>query len=680
MAVAGTILRIDLTDGKIEKEPTSRYVHDYVGGLSIGTKILWDGVPPDVSGLSPMNMLIFSTGPLTGTLLGNKCVVITKSPLFTNNTLANAGMGGQFPSEMKFAGYDHIAITGRSEEPAYLFIDNDEVEIRNAKHLWGLDVYDTQTVIKEELGDLDVQIACIGPAGENLYAYSLVLHDIENTASRGGYGAVMGSKNLKAVAVRGTKGLKIADRDAFMALWEQYWEYYAKGEGRYILRAISEGMGVGLSIDNYRKRDLAVWGNFDSFVVPPLSKEECIESFEKYLVGGTGCAFCPAQCHQMCDVDGVRGGVTCDCYMGFRWLVKNKDLKVWWRLNQLCQRYGMELLSTSGMTAWLMDLYENGIISASDTDGVPIEWGSEEACRTVIEKIARREGFGELLIDGVVPAARKIGRDSMQYAVQFRNQIPFPGFAPIDGTAGLQVIGGTSEVWTHPTAADIHSFYAWLAPRLGVSEQEAENIINEKASDYAERTTGDRDAWREDKYDHFADYGIVNETGIAACDISGHCDWLSDRCPHLYGWWGVEEIAQAISAVTGMNCSTEMLVDAHRRRRLLELAYHQLCVRAFGEQEEISLKLLMPRPDGYFKGATIDIAKVSQVSNRYLEIMGVDPWTRLPLRQELERLGMTDVADTLYKSEEEPAAPHATTETVPAGNNPKRRRVEGEIC
>ncbi len=675
MSNAGTILRVDLTDGKIEKEPTSSYVRDYIGGLSIGTKILWDGVPPDVTGLSPKNMLIFSTGPLTGTLLGNKCVAITKSPLFTNKTIATAGMGGQFPSEMKFAGYDHIVIIGKSKEPVYLFINNDEVEIRDAKHLWGMDVYDTQSRIKEELKDPDVQIACVGPAGENLYAYSLVLHDIENTASRGGYGAVMGSKNLKAVAVRGTKGLKIADPEEFMALWRQFYEYYTKGEGRYFIASISEGTGVGATMDYYRDRDLAVWGNYDSFVVPPLKKDEQMESFEKYLVGGMGCSFCPAQCHQMYDVDGVRGGITCGGYAGFHWVVKNKDLKVWWRLNQLCQRYGMDLYSTAGMTAWLMDLYENGIITAADTDGVPMEWGSEEACRTVIEKIARKEGFGELLVDGIVPAAHRIGRSSIQRAVQFRNQIPFPGFAPIGGTVGLQLMGGTSEVWVHPTAADIHSFYAWLAPRLGVSEQEAENIVNEKASDFAERTTGDRDSWREDGWEHYADYGIVNETAISACDISGHCDWLSDRCPHLYAWWSPEENAQAISAATGMNCTTEMLVDAHRRRRLLELAYHQLCVRAFGEQEEIALKMLVPRPDGHFKGAIIDIEKALQVLSRYCELMGVDPATKLPLRSELERLGLQDVADMLEKLGKNPAATEESpVEATPAKSSKRRKQ------
>jgi len=204
--------------------------------------------------------------------------------------------------------------------------------------------------------------------------------------------------------------------------------------------------------------------------------------------------------------------------------------------------------------------------------------------------------------------------------------------------------------------------------------------VNEKASDFAERTTGDRDSWREDGWEHYADYGIVNETAISACDISGHCDWLSDRCPQLFAWWSPKENAQAISAATGMNCTTEMLVDAHRRRRLLELAYHQLCVRAFGEQEEIALKMLVPRPDGHFKGAprpdghfkgaTIDIEKALQVLSRYCELMGVDPATKLPLRSELERLGMKDVADILDKLEENPAA----SEEAPAAERPKRRK------
>lgn len=646
MASAGKILRIDLTKKEVEEEPTSSYVRDYVGGLSIGTKILWDGVPPEVSGTDPRNMLIFSTGPLTGTLLGNKCVVVAKSPIFTNKSMGNAGMGGQFPSEIRFAGYDHIVITGRAEKPVYLLINNDEVQIREAKHLWGLDVYETQTRIREELKDPDVHIACIGPAGENQVAFSLILHDIENTASRAGHGAVMGSKNLKAVAVRGTKGLKVADPAKFMALWKQFYEHYTVGRGRYIFKTLNRE-GVAIHYDRYLDKDTMAWGNFDSFVVPPRRKAEEISDFmSKYMVGRIGCAFCPVQCHENYCVDGTGGGGNCMFYTGFRWVVKIKDLRVWYRLNQLCQRYGLETLSASGITAWLMDLFERGIITAADTDGVPMEWGSEVACRTAIEKMAKREGFGALLADGIVPAAQRIGRDSIRYAVQFRNLCVHPGFAPIGATAGVHMIPGASEVWTHPPA-DINAHYPWLAPELGVSDAEAQQILYGWLSEFAARKTGDKDSWREDNYEHYAGYAIVNETAISVCDISGHCDLLSDRIPQCGCWWGPEEVAQAITATTGTSCTAEMLINAHRRRRLLELAYWELCHRAIGEPEEIPLKILEPRPDGYFKGWAMDFVKIPQVADRYYQLMGIDPVTRLPLTKELERLGLKDVADRL---------------------------------
>lgn len=675
MSNAGTILRVDLTDRKIEKEPTSSYVRDYIGGLSIGTKIFWDGVPPDVTGLSPKNMLIFSTGPLTGTLLGNKSVVITKSPLYTNQTIGNTGMGGQFPSEMKFAGYDHLVITGKSETPVYLYIDNDVVEIKDAKHLWGLDVYETQARLKEELKDPDVQIACIGPAGENLVAFALILHDINHTASKGGHGAVMGSKNLKAVAVRGTKGLKIADPEAFMSLWRQFYEYHTTGRGRYAFKTIHE-QGVGGQADALVKKDVIAWGNFDSFVVPPPKKEERVTEFlDKYMVGHIGCSFCPAQCHQACDVAGMGGGVTCWAYAGFHWVVKNKDQKLWWKCHQLCQRYGMEINDAAGITSWLMDLYEKGIITAADTDGIPMEWGSEKACITAIEKMAKREGFGELLADGTVPAAQRIGRDSINHAVQQRNKQVYPAVGmPIGGSAGIYQAPAASEVAFNPPSADIHGVYPWLAPALGVSEEEAEKIVSEWASEHAERTTGYRDSWEEFNYEHFADYAVVNEAAIAACDISGHCDWLSDRLHHWGFWWGPEENAQAISAATGMTCTAEMLLDAHRRRRLLELTHIKLCERAFGEIEPIPFKMLRPKPDGQFKGYALDIEKIPQVTNRYYEIMGIDPWTHLPKREELERLGLKDVADMLDNLEEKAAALDETPVEATPVKSPKRRK------
>ena len=240
MSIAGKILKIDLNNGKIEIEPTSSYVNDYIGGVGIGTKLIWDEVPPGAQGTDPENLLTINAGALTGTLLGNKANIMVKSPLFTNKTMAMAGFGGQFPSEMKFAGYDNISVSGKADRPVYIYIENDHIQIKDAKHLWGMGASKTQETIQAELNDPDVQVLCIGPAGENLVAYSMLVHDIQNTASKGGFGAVMGSKNLKAIAIRGTKGLAIAHPKAFLKLFNEHWTHNTSGMMRAFTKLLQK--------------------------------------------------------------------------------------------------------------------------------------------------------------------------------------------------------------------------------------------------------------------------------------------------------------------------------------------------------------------------------------------------------------------------------------------------------
>jgi len=347
-------------------------------------------------------------------------------------------------------------------------------------------------------------------------------------------------------------------------------------------------------------------------------------------------------------------------YTGFRYAVKNMDLKVFWRVGTLSQRYGMDALCTTGITAWLMDLYEQGIITAADTDGIPMEWGSEKAMTAVVEKIARREGFGEILADGVLPAARRIGKNAVKHAVQYRNMNIHPGFSPIDASAGINMIPGASEVWNHPPGGDFYAIYPLYSQELGISDEEARQLAGDWLSDFAERSTGDRDSWREENYEKYADYIIVNETAISACDIAGHCDWMSDRVPQAGMWWGPSEVAQAVAAATGTSTTSEMVVDAHKRRRLLELTYCKLCERAFGERDEMPLKLMKPRPDGKFKGHTFNLGKLPVTVNRYFELMGIDAETQLPRRAELERLGLKEVADMLQGA-------HSKEKTAPPG-------------
>lgn len=658
MTIAGKILMVDLTERKIEIEPTSSYAKDYIGGVGIATKILYDEVPPEAEGIDPENMLTINTGALTGTLLGNKANVMVKSPLYTNKFMAMAGFGGQFPSEMKFAGYDHIVVKGKSETPVYLNINNDKVEICDASHVWGMDIYKTQTILKKDINDPDAQVVCIGPGGENLVAYAMLCHDIQNTASKGGYGAVMGSKNLKAIVVRGYNGLKVSDYDTFKKIWDDYYrDIFRQGMASMGAKLLQkEGQARHMHV-YYPDNDEFPWGYYDSWEIPEKHKTLRIEDFlEKHLVGAIGCAFCPIQCAENYAVPGVaNGGANCVTYNSFRYLLKSHDMKLWWRALQMCQAYGLENNSTASIISWLMKLYEQGIITKEDTDGVEMVWGSEKAIITAVEKIAKQEGFGKLLRDGIMPAAEKIGRDSDEWVVQNRNLDPWPGGPPYRATMGAYTAPAAQEIWIHPPVADGDAVPDWYGLEVGLPGEEVKAIQEGIVGDFAEKTTGRRDSWREDNYDHFADYAIASENAITSQDISGHCDFLSHRAPHFGADWGVEETATAITAATGMQVSHEKLLNVIQKRRLIELAYYEMCKNAFDEEETISFRYIRPRPDGLWKGKGVELEKLDYVREKYYELRGCDPDTGIPKRSVLEKLDLKEVADRLDLEDDDPS-------------------------
>jgi aldehyde:ferredoxin oxidoreductase len=668
MSRAKNILYVDLSEGKIETEPVSKYARDFIGGGAVGVKLMYDKVSPDVRGLDPENMITFNAGPLTGTLMGNKCDVITKSPKITNSPLVSSSFGGQFPSEMKFAGYEHLAITGKASEPVYLYICNDQVEIRSAKHLWGLDTQEVQVAIKKELKDPDVQIACIGPAGENQVVISLIIHDIQNAASGGGVGAVMGSKNLKAIAIRGTQGLKIANPEAFMDVWNKVWQdINPGGKAHPYLHALHEE-GIGRHVDYYSERNMGqhAYGTGEdlTFVGPPIKKEELLDTFDrKYCVGKLGCAFCPIQCQRNYHVPGVgSGGMTCWVFLNMRYGVKNLDTKLWFKASDKAQRYGLDVVEITPIAGWLMLLYEKGIITEKDTDGIPMIWGNEEAILTFIDKVGRREGFGELVANGIASAAMTLADGKgFDYANQDRNisipmEIPERG-TMVGGPGGIQMVqAATQFIWYHPPF-DRFGVYQWTAEALGISEEEALELIEEYTSDFAEKHSGHRDGWKPNSIKGKAKYTWAVENAIAAGDITGRCDGFSARTPHCGCTFDVEDYAEAVSAATGEKVTKESLLDAIQRKRLLEVAYCILCEDMIGDTLQVSPSTVQgqynPIPDGFFKGQQWDMDGSEIVGEEYCEIRGCDPDTGIPTREELRRLGMEYVADKL---EEEPSS------------------------
>jgi aldehyde:ferredoxin oxidoreductase len=662
MSWAGTILRVNLTDGKIEKEPTSRYVKDYIGNAGIAARIFWEEVPPDTRAYDPRNLLLFNTGPLTGTLFGNKATVAAKTPERANHPYAFVGLGGQFPSEIKFAGYDHIAIKGKAEGPVYLFIDNDNVEIRDARYLWGLDTHETQRMIKEELRDPEVQIACIGPAGENLVVYALILHDIDNTASRK-VGAVMGSKKLKAVAVRGTKGLKVADPKALLALYDEFYDDFAKGRAapfgkmqntEGISRQIAEGYQYAYGAEIPEE-------------VPP---SPMIEFLKKTMVGPMGCAFCPLQCHQNFRVPGIgNGATTCVNYFGliYQKMYDSTDFGLWWERTMLANRYGVDSLSVEMLGSWLMELYRRGIITADDTDGIPMERGSREAITSLIEKLAKGEGFGKLLIDGIVPAAQKIGKGSLKFADQYDNAFPY---AWVDYAPDLGPVAKyrTGEVERVPGFGDGYGNIPAFAEILGVSPRKVKEMIDEFCCDASERITGDRNLWRTPKYNKKTSVIVIEkENEVLLGDITGHCEVTSSYLEHYGVKFGVEHYAQWLSAATGNKYTPEELRKAAHKTRTLVDAYNVLCALMIGEKPVVSIPIesltVFPQP-----GRPTDPEELKKVQDDYCRMRGYDPETGIPTREELEKLGLKDVADKL----------ESVSRTIPVGKNASKHSPESK--
>ena len=407
-------LEIDLSVGQIDKKQNDPKLYEtYLGGKGIGTKLLWDKVPPETAPLSPENLLIFTTCLLTGTPAptANRACISYKSPQI--NLFSYSYLGGFWPAELRHAGYDTVVISGKSPSPIYLWVDNDNVEIRDASRLWGKDTRETQKALREELRNDKVQIVCIGPAGENMVHMASLEHGTNHSASRTGIGAVMGSKNLKAIAVHGTKDVHIAMPTEFMEVCE------------HILKR-SEGIKKWFDIERWCHDyvqpacDTACFGNEDE--MPPGSEFENYAEINKdYLARSPSrdpaCYNCSVSCPKLQVSLPERTHFYPMCMsFAFSFACKIPDLAFTLECYELCVRYGLDLVSTAKALAFAIDLYQRGILTKEDTDRLHLEYGNKELAFILIDKIARRDGIGNVLADGVYTAAKVIGKGAEEHA------------------------------------------------------------------------------------------------------------------------------------------------------------------------------------------------------------------------------------------------------------------------
>jgi len=410
----GHILRVDLTSGSIHREKTDPdYMLNVIGGRGLNSTRLYEELQRDCDPLAAENMLLIGVGPLTGTLLSASAfmTISGKSPL--TGILGDSAAGGFFGAELKLAGYDQVVITGRCEKPSYLYIADDHVEIREASHLWGKDIWQTTAAIRKDINDNAVQVAAIGPAGENLVKYATVACNNSRMCGRTGMGCLFGSKHLKAVAVRGRGRLTVADTLGYLALCREldqkimtHPEYKKRNAlGSTLLMKALNGIGI-LPTDHFQQ---GLCGYVDRVSGETLA--------EKFKVKNKSCFNCNLHCSRYYLSGEVEAeGPEFETLCSYTSRIGNNDLEFGLKMNAFLNRMGLDSLSSGETIGWAMECVQRGLLTKDDFDGLDFTWGNCQTVEKLLGMIIRREGIGNLFAEGTRSLARHFGKGTGEYA------------------------------------------------------------------------------------------------------------------------------------------------------------------------------------------------------------------------------------------------------------------------
>ena len=447
----GKVLRVNLTDGTTTVETVDpQFAKDYIGGRGWAIKYLMDGMDPKADPLSPENMLIFATGPLTGSPAptGNRYMVITKSPL--TGVLANSNSGGDFPTWMKRTGFDMFIFTGRAEKPVYLWINDDQVEIRSAEHVWGKKVPETTDILLAET-DRKAKVACIGPAGERLVKAAAIMNDKDRAAARSGVGAVMGSKNLKAVVCQGTHQIGMADRPGMKKLSMSMNQEVGHDSKTSVLRIY----GTPYVPDVTNELGILPTRNFQTGRFEGVEKINGPALNESFLIRPGACFRCPIVCNRITKVDvpGYEGegeGPEYESIGALGSACGVDNLAAVTKANYLCNEYGMDTITVGMTIACAMEMHEAGIIPEEEI-GYPLKFGDADGMLLFVEKMALREGFGDKLAEGSYALAESYGHP--EYSISAK-KLEFPGYDP-RGAKGMGLLYATSNIGASHMSGDL---------------------------------------------------------------------------------------------------------------------------------------------------------------------------------------------------------------------------------
>jgi aldehyde:ferredoxin oxidoreductase len=604
----GKILRVDLTEHSYEIEDLDEdLAKEYIGGRGLATKILYDEIDPAIDAFDPDNKLIFATGPLTGTgaVGSGRFVVVTKSPL---GNIGNGNAGGYFGPEMKFAGYDMIIFEGKSPDPVYLWIDDDQIEFRPADDLWGKTVHETEDQVKSLLETEDtwkkkrIHIASIGPAGENLVKVAAIIVDKHNAAARGGIGAVMGSKNLKAVAIRGSKSIPIADpkgfRDAVNAVMEKV------KVSPFATQAFPINGSAGI-LHVYNEVGMLATRNYQTGVFEGAENIDGSAITKGYLIRNRACFSCPMAC----------GGITHVKEGPFEGRAERPDFETAWvfgadcgndnleailKANNLCNDLGMDTISVGNTIAAAMEMYEKGYITDKDV-GFSLKFGDAEAMVKLVEMTAYRKGFGDVVAEGGFFMTNKYSHPELFIGVK---KLECPAYDPrVAQAQGLNL----------------------ATANRGACHNKGYTMISEILADAVKIFP---------KTDPFTTEGkaqLTKDLQDDTClfDNAGICLFL------LVTLW-TKEVLQQLESATGAGYTMESIRIAGERTWNLERLFN-LKAGLTGKDDNLPKRLLEePLPEGPGKGR---VNKLHEMLPEYYQLRGWDK-DGVPNQEKLSELGL----------------------------------------
>lgn len=591
----GTILRINLTEHKITKEELPlEMAQKYIGGRGLGTKLYFDEVDPKIDALSPENKLLFVAGPLTGTPTptGGRYMVVTKGPL--TGTIASSNSGGKWGAEMKLAGYDVIILEGKSENPVYIAIEDDKVEIRDAAHLWGKIVDDTEALIMKDMPER-TKIASIGPAGEKLSLMSCIMNDTSRAAGRTGVGAVMGSKNLKAIAIRGTGKVELADEVGLAEV--------VKKNNKLLLENGVTGTGLptygsAVLVNIINEPGILPTNNFQ------LSQFEKAEEFsgermtEKYLVKKHPCYRCPIGCGRWIDLNGKQGGgPEYETLWAFGSDCGVDDIEKIMEANFLCNELGIDTITAGATIAAAMELYQLGLIKDEELDGVSLKFGDADAMVEWTRRMALREGFGDKMADGSYRLCESYGRADLSMTV---NKQELPAYDP-RGVQGQALSYATSN------RGGCHVRGYLISPEILATPEKLDRS-----------TTEGKALWTK-----------IFQDLTAVIDSVGLCLFTSFAL-------GVTEYREMLNAATGQNLTDEEVMMAGDRIWNIERLYN-LEAGIDPKNDTLPKRLLEEGiAEGPSKG---EVARLDVMLPEYYNLRG---WTAegIPTEETKEKLGL----------------------------------------